>query len=107
MQTFTALARDKAIRCGLDFIYRTASDEDIFAEWGHDLLGCFHCIASTSKDTELAARARMYGQERAHVWRRRNVVVPKDADAETISSLVFGSVASNYFRICDRTLKPQ
>jgi len=84
-----ALARDKAIRRGLEFIYRTACDDATFAEWGHDLLGCFHCIASTSKDAEFASRARKLGQERARLWRRRNRVVPKNAEAETIANLVF------------------
>lgn len=107
MRKSKALARDKAIRRALDFIYRTACDDTIFAEWGHDLLGCFHCIASTSKDAEFAARARKLGQERARVWRRANTSVPKDADANAIANLVFGSVASNYFLIDDKALKPQ
>lgn len=100
-------SRHKAIRRALEFIYRTACDDTIFAEWGHDLLGCFHCIASTSKDAELASLARKFGQERARVWRRANVSVPEDADANAIANLVFGSVASNYFRIDDKALKPQ
>lgn len=107
MRKSKALARDKAIRRGLAFIYRTACDEQTFEDWGHDLLGCFHCIASTSKDVELAASARKLGQERARVWRRANATIPKDADANVIANLVFGTVAANYFGIDDKALKPQ
>ena len=102
-----ALARDQAIRRGLEFIYRIACDEETFEDWGHDLLGCFHCIASTSKDVELAKLARQFGQERARHWRRNNAALPKDADANMIANLVFGTVAANHFGIHDKALKPQ
>jgi hypothetical protein len=102
-----ALARHQAIRRGLEFIYRTACDEANFEDWGHDYLGCFHCIASTSKDADLAQRARELGQERARHWRRKHPAVPPDADANVIADLVFGSVAANHFGIYDSTLKPQ
>lgn len=107
MRSSKALARDQAIRRGLEFIYRTACDEETFEAWGHDLLGCFHCIASTSKDADLAKLARRLGQERARHWRRNNRAVPGDADANTIANLVFGTVAANHFGINDKTLKPQ
>ena len=107
MRKSKALARDQAIRRGLAFIYSTAHDAEIFEEWGHDLLGCFHCIASTSKDAELAKLARKFGQERARQWRRNNPAVPKDANANMIADLVFGTVAANHFGIDDKTLKPQ
>ena len=107
MRNSKALARDQAIRRGLEFIYRTACDEENFEDWGHDYLGCFHCIASTSKDADLAKLARQIGQERARHWRRKNTAVPPDADANTIADLVFGTVAANHFGIRDKALKPQ
>ena len=107
MRKSNSLARDQAIRQGLAFIYRTACDAEIFDEWGHDLLGCFHCIASTSRDADLANRARKFGKERARVWRRANPAVPADADANMIANLVFGAVAANHFGIDDKRLKPQ
>lgn len=107
MRNYKALARDHAIGRGLEFIYRTACDEENFEDWGHDYLGCFHCIASTSKDADLAKRARRMGQERARHWRRNHAEVPPDADANTIADLVFGTVAANYFGIHDSALKPQ
>src|SRR5580765_6439113 len=104
MQKATALARDKAIRRGLEFIYRTACDEQNFEDWGHDYLGCFHCVASTSKDADLAKLARQLGQERARHWRRKNTAVPRDADSTVIANLIFGAVAANHFRIHDKAL---
>jgi hypothetical protein len=102
-----ALSREKAIRRGLAFIYRTACNEENFDDYGHDYLGCFHCIESTSKDVNLSKLARRMGQERARHWRRQNAIVPPDADAEAIANLVFGTVAANHFGIHDPGLKPQ
>jgi hypothetical protein len=107
VQASKAIARDQAIRLGLEFIYRTACDEENFEGWGHDYLGCFHCLASTSKDADLSRRAREMGQELARHWRSRNAFVPPDADANVIANLVFGTVAANYFGIYDRALKSQ
>ena len=42
--------RDRALERGLDFIYRTASDPKVFADWGHDLLWCLYTISATAKD---------------------------------------------------------
>lgn len=100
-------ARDEAIRRGLAFIYRTACDEENFTDWGHDYLGCFHCVASTSKDSDLSKHARQLGQERARHWRRMNATVPPDADPNTIANLIFGAVAANHFRIHDKALTLQ
>jgi hypothetical protein len=107
MRKSKALARDQAIRRGLEFIYRTACDEKNFEGWGHDYLGCFHCIASTSRDADLSKLARQLGQERARHWRRKNATVPRGADANMIANLVFGTVAANHFGIYDKELKPQ
>lgn len=101
------MACNEAIRRGLNFIYRTACDEENFEAWGHDYLGCFHCIASTSKDADLSKLARRMGQERARSWRRNNAVVPHDANATMLIALVFGTVAANHFAIRDKLLKPQ
>lgn len=107
MRKSKALARDHAIRSGLEFIYRTACDDENFEVWGHDYLGCFHCVASTSKDSDLSKRARELGQERARHWRRQNAAVPPDACATMIANLVFGTVAANHFGVHDKALKPQ
>jgi squalene-hopene cyclase-like protein len=107
MRKAKTLTRDEAIRHGLKFIYRTACDEESFNAYGHDYLGCFHCIESTSKDSNLSNLARQIGQERARHWRSKNAVVPPDADATMIVNLIFGTVAANHFGIRDKELKPQ
>lgn len=107
MQKSKALARDRAIRLGLEFIYRTACVEENFEDWGHDYLGCFHCIASTSKDADLSRRARELGRERARYWRSQNAAVTPDANATMIANLIFGTVAANYFGVHDKGLKSQ
>lgn len=99
--------RDEAIRRGLEFIYRTACDEENFEAYGYDFLGCFHCIDSTSKDANLCKLARQMGKERARHWRRQNVSVPSDVDAMGIVYLILGAVAANYFGIDDRRLTSQ
>ena len=102
-----ALARQRAIQRGLAFIYRTACDADNFQYYGHDLLGCFHCIASTSEDAKLREAARSLGQERARHWRSENPTVPLDADAFTIINLIFGTYAAGCLGISDKSLKLQ
>jgi hypothetical protein len=97
-----AAARDRAIRRGLEFIYRTACDEQNFADYGYDYLGCFHCLVSTSKDEGLVRMARRMGQERARYWRRRNAAVPEDANA--IFYLILGAYSANRLGIRDKSL---
>lgn len=94
-----------AIDRGLDFIYRTACETQNFADYGFDYLGCFHCIASTSKDLKLRRKARALGQERARVWRRQNSKPPRNADADEIGSLVFGSYAAHSLGLPDERFK--
>src|SRR5256885_14072694 len=99
--------RDRAIRRGLEFIYHTACDPYNFESYGHDYLCCFHCIASTSKDTDLSHMAWDMGQERARQWRSEHSEVPADADADTVACLVFGSSAADQLGVPDRRLNKQ
>ena len=97
--------RRLAIDRGLEFIYRTACDPENFEAYGFDYLGCFHGIASTSKDMKLRRTARAMGQERARLWRRQNSSIPRDADAEDIVNLVFGSYAADNLGVPDDQMK--
>ncbi len=99
-----AAARDRAIRRGLEFIYRTACDEQNFEDYGYDYLGCFHCLVSTSKDESLVKMARQMGQERARYWRRQNAKVPEDADAHMVFYLILGAYSANRLGIRDKSL---
>ena len=97
--------RKLAIDRGLDFIYQTACKAENFDLWGYDYLGCFHCIASTSKDRKLRRKARELGQERALLWRRQNPTVPRKPDADDISNLVFGSYAAHSLGVPDNRFR--
>lgn len=45
--------RKRAMHRGRDFIYQTACKPKNFRGYGFDYLGCFHCLASISKDRKL------------------------------------------------------
>lgn len=98
-------ARKQAIDRGLDFIYQTACKRSNFDEYGFDYLGCFHCLASTSKDRKLRKKALDLGRERAVEWRRRNAKVPRKPTPDDILDLVFGSYAAHSLGLPDDALK--
>ncbi|MFL5061016.1 MAG: hypothetical protein ACJ8DQ_13105 [Xanthobacteraceae bacterium] len=85
----------RAIRRGLEFIYKTAKDEKNFAEYGSDYLWCFYTMAAATSDRDLKAHAGKIAQERAREWRRIHPRVPDDADVEDIADLVFGALAAD------------
>ena len=96
-----------AIDRGLEFIYRTACEPENFELYGFDYLCCFHFIASTSKDLKLRRKARELGQERARAWRRQNSKLPRNADADDICNLVYGSYAAHNLGVADEGFKQQ
>jgi hypothetical protein len=104
--SFSRADRDHAIRRGLNFIYRLSKKPRNFGEYGDDFLWCFYTLSSTAADPWLKANAWRMGQERARQWRRINPRVPKDADADAIASLVFGSLAADCLEIRDDAMKP-
>jgi hypothetical protein len=87
--------RSRAIQRGLRFIYASALKPKNFADYGGDYLWCFNTITNTAADPELKKMAATMGAERARAWRRLHPRVPADADANDISSLVFGSQAAD------------
>ena len=97
--------RKQAIDRGLDFIYQTACKPAYFEEYGFDYLGCFHCLASTSKDRNLRKKALALGRERALKWRRQNAKVPRKPQPDDIANLVFGSYAAHSLGLPDDRLK--
>lgn len=97
--------RKQAIERGVDFLYQTACEPAHFEEYGFDLLGFFHCVASTSKDRKLRKKALDLGRERARKWRRRNSKVPRKPQADDIANLVFGSYAAHSLGLPDDQLK--
>jgi hypothetical protein len=99
--------RRNAIDRGLAFIYETACDPENFETYGFDYLGCFHCIASTSKDRKLRKTAREMGQERARYWRRHNSKIAPNADADEVVGFIYGSYAADRLGVRDDRLKEQ
>ncbi|HXL67597.1 MAG TPA: hypothetical protein VN930_02400 [Xanthobacteraceae bacterium] len=93
--------RTRAMQRGLRFIYATAVKPKHFAEYGDDYLWCFYTISNTAADPALKRTARTMGEERARAWRRLHPRVPAGADANDISSLVFGSQAADQLGLRD------
>src|SRR2546423_1113582 len=63
MRAYKHGARMRAIQRGLAFIYEVACTPAHFADYGSDLLNCFHLISATSLDEELRRTARRMGRE--------------------------------------------
>lgn len=99
--------RTRAMQRGLRFIYATAVRPKNFAEYGDDYLWCFYTISNTAADPALMRMARTMGEERAKAWRRLHPRVPADADANDISSLVFGSQAADQLGLRDARMESE
>jgi hypothetical protein len=104
---YTEADRAKAIRGGMRFLHGTAMNAVHFAEHGDDLLWCFYTISVTAADPWLKARAWQIGVERARYWRRKNAIVPADADADGIATLVSGSLAADRLGIRNDGIKDE
>lgn len=102
---YTHADKARAIRRGLDFVYKTAKDEKSFAEYGSDYLWCFYTVAAATSDRGLKAHAGRMAQERAREWRRIHPVVPDNADVEDIADLVFGALAADSLGHRDERMK--
>ena len=102
---YTHADKARAIRRGLDFVYRTAKDEKNYAEYGSDYLWCFYTIAATASDPDLKAQAGKMARERARAWRRIHPRVPNDVDAEDVADMVFGALAADAMGPRDERLK--
>jgi hypothetical protein len=102
---FTEADRSKAIMRGLRFIYRTALQRKNFEDYGHDYIWCFYTLSAAVQDVNVRRTARRMGTERARFWRRTHRFVPADADAATISSLIYGNDAADSLGVYDEELK--
>ena len=104
---YTDADRDAALERGLNFIYRTASDPNTFADWGDDLLWCFYTISATAKNPKLREMASKMGRERALEWRRIHAVVPGKTSVDQLSDLIYGSDAADRLGARDSGYKRQ
>jgi hypothetical protein len=104
---FTEADRACAVRRGLEFIYRTALDENNFKAYGSDYLWCFYTISAGVSDAGVRRRARALGLERGRRWRRLHRALPAEADADTVIDFAFGSDAADSLGLRDERLKRQ
>jgi hypothetical protein len=104
---YTTDDRDRALERGLNFIYHTAQDPAVFADWGFDLLWCFYTISATAKNPKLSETARKMGHERALEWRRIHTNIPATTNVDYISDLVYGSDAADRLGVRDPGFRHQ
>jgi hypothetical protein len=107
MRESKSAQRSRALRRGLEFIYRIACDPEYFGEYGSDLLSCFYFISSTSEDSELRRLARKMGRERARQWRQDNDVLPRKVDVDVICDFAHGGYAADRFGFTNEALKDE
>jgi hypothetical protein len=105
MPTAETIARRRAARRGLKFIYRVARVRENFADYGSDLLSCFYFISTTSRDPELRRDARRMGAERARRWRRDHAELAPDAGVDDILDFIYGSYAARGLGVGTRLAK--
>jgi len=104
---FNAADRARAVRRGLDFIYRTSLSPSNFETYGSDYLWCFYTIGESVSDPSVRRTARRMGVERARHWRRTHPSLPDDADAGTVIDYAFGGEAAESLGLPDPRLKRQ
>lgn len=98
-------ARLEAIGRGLEFLYRTASHRQHFADHGSDLLFCFFSLSRATADEAIKHRAWRMGEERARHWRRLHPRVPAGSSAADLVALAYGSLAADGFGHRDDRMK--
>jgi hypothetical protein len=101
------MRRDRAILRGLKFIYRTACDAENFSAYGYDYVFCLHWICSTARDDVLRSTAHRMAVECAWRWRAAHPTVAEEADADTVTHMVFGGLAADKLGVHDAKFKPQ
>ena len=98
------IASRDAVRRGFDFLCLAISEKTAFQESGFDYL--FSLVTTLkSRDVVIRKRSREVGQNLSRRWIAENPTVPSDADADTITQLVFGSLSSDEFGVV-HSLKP-
>jgi hypothetical protein len=104
---FTEGERARAVRRGLEFIYRTALDERNFEEYGSDYLWCFYSLAGSVRDAGARRMARRMGVERARRWRQMRRTIPEGATADDVADFAFGGDAADSLGLRDERLRTQ
>lgn len=93
-----------AVRRGFEFLVSAICDAHAFEGAGFDYL--FSLLTSLkSRDPVVRRRSLEVGQYLSRKWVAQHPAVPPDADADTITELVFGSLSAHEFGVV-HSLKP-
>jgi hypothetical protein len=95
-----AVAARDAVRRGFDFLSRAICDQQAFETYGFDYLFSL-LISLNSRDAIIRRRAQELGHTLSHKWVVQYSSVPRDADADTMTELVFGSLSVRQFGLPD------
>jgi len=94
------LAARDAVRRGFDFLCRAICDPQAFEAYGFDYL--FSLLTQlNSRDAVIRRRAQELGHTLSQQWVAQHSSVPRDADAETITELAFGSLTVRQLGLTD------
>lgn len=101
------IGRDRAIKRGLDFIYRVASTPEGFDSYGSLLICCFALVGATSRDKSLRQLARSRTHKLAGRWARAHPLVPPDASLELVPKFILVRYALSRLGLRDAALNAQ
>jgi hypothetical protein len=99
--------RERAIKQGLDFIYRIAGTPHGFDSYGPLLICCFALVGATSRDASLRQMARLRAQRLAQRWGRVHPRLPADASPELVLNFIVVRYALSRLGLRDAALTAQ
>lgn len=92
------LEAKEAVRRGLNFICFNINNPKNFDDYGFDYL--FSLLTSAkSMDKSVRRRSQEMGKDLSQRWIGQHPTVPSEADADTITELVFGSFSATQFGV--------
>src|SRR2546423_15368810 len=77
---FTEGQRARAVRRGLEFIYRTALDQNNFETYGSDYLWCFYTVGASVSDARVRRLAQQMGVELPGPCSQTHRAQPREPD---------------------------
>jgi hypothetical protein len=98
---------ERAIKRGLDFLYRIANKSEGFDSYGSLLVCCFALVGATSRDLSVRQLARSRAQKLAKRWKRLHPVVPPDASTDLVLDFVMVRYALSRLGVRDVELRAQ
>ena len=81
-------AHETAIDRGLNFIYRLATTEKCFANYGSFLICCFALLSATSLDRRLRRLGRVRAKQLLQRWSCKHPLLPADASSDLLLEFI-------------------